>query len=140
MPGAPVIYFGDEIGMEGGNDPDCRRCMQWHPPRWKIGLQDHIQKLIRLRRSSPALRRGQLRVIYSDDRILAYERTYSSNRVLVVLNNSRAARDVCIPLPNVDSGTLTDEISGDTLVVKEGALNVAALVPRPAFVCTLSHC
>lgn len=58
MPGSPCIYYGTEIAMEGGHDPDCRRCMPWDDI--DAGLYDEriqiIRNLLHLRRNEPLLR------------------------------------------------------------------------------------
>ena len=58
--GIPIIYYGDELGMEGGSDPDNRRPMPWD---WVDGNETraHFQKLAQLRQSSEALRLGAFR-------------------------------------------------------------------------------
>jgi cyclomaltodextrinase / maltogenic alpha-amylase / neopullulanase len=59
LPGAPCIYYGDEIGMEGREDPDCRRSFQWDPAQQDGALRDFFAGLIALRKSEPALRYGR---------------------------------------------------------------------------------
>ncbi|MBZ0287765.1 MAG: hypothetical protein K8I30_09140, partial [Anaerolineae bacterium] len=54
-PGVPCIYYGDEIGLPGGRDPDNRRTMPWDQSEWDTDLRAFYQRLIRLRRESPAL-------------------------------------------------------------------------------------
>ncbi|HEX2865157.1 MAG TPA: maltodextrin glucosidase, partial [Deinococcales bacterium] len=56
--GVPCVYYGDEIGLEGGQDPDCRRTMPWDEAAWDAGLRDHDRRLIGLRRASRALQEG----------------------------------------------------------------------------------
>jgi glycosidase len=58
LPGAPTVYYGDEIGMAGGHDPDNRRGMIWDESRWHKPIQRTIQQMSALRRSFPVLRRG----------------------------------------------------------------------------------
>src|SRR6202043_3514032 len=88
--GIPEIYYGDEIGMAGGDDPDNRRDF---PGGFPGGAHDaftphgrtpaeqavftHVQNLLRLRREHAALRNGELIHIYSDDQILAYVRQFT---------------------------------------------------------------
>lgn len=58
MPGSPCIFYGTEIGMEGGHDPDCRRCMPWdeiESGRWD-GRIEIVRRLIRLRRENSCFR------------------------------------------------------------------------------------
>jgi len=59
-PGAPCIYYGDEIGLDGGADPECRKSFPWDETRWDHDLRDYLKKLIVLRKENPALRRGSL--------------------------------------------------------------------------------
>ncbi len=57
-PGAPCVYYGDEIGMDGQHDPDCRRSFPWEESKWDKGLLGYVKELIALRKKNPALRRG----------------------------------------------------------------------------------
>ena len=58
-PGTPMIYYGDEIGMFGGADPDNRRAMIWDESRWDRARLARVQSLAALRKSEPALQRGR---------------------------------------------------------------------------------
>jgi alpha-glucosidase len=58
-PGTPLIYYGEEIGLEGGKDPDNRRPMLWDSARWDNECMEHIRTLAGIRRASPALRIGR---------------------------------------------------------------------------------
>ena len=62
LPGAPSIFYGDEIGLRGGHDPDCRRAFPWDEGRWEPGLRDSVRALLHLRRAERGLRDGPLRV------------------------------------------------------------------------------
>ena len=63
-PGAPSIYYGDEIGMQGGHDPANRAAFPWHDTdSWDHDLLGYFQRLISLRSSRTALRRGAFRVL-----------------------------------------------------------------------------
>ena len=63
LPGTPCIYYGDELGLEGGKDPDCRRTIPWQnlPKIKKAQIYEVLRALILLRREEPALRYGSLR-------------------------------------------------------------------------------
>lgn len=88
--GAPCIYYGDEIGMEGGNDPDCRRCMEWDPAKQDRDLFDHYRALIKLRLNHPALRTGEFRVRFAKrgGSVIAFDRFNDQEQLIIVLNNS----------------------------------------------------
>ena len=59
LPGMPMIYYGDEIGMTGANDPDCRRGMLWDEARQDKGTLHWYRRLLQLRREEPAIVSGQ---------------------------------------------------------------------------------
>ncbi len=85
LPGAPSIYYGDEVGLEGGNDPDCRRAF---PDRaaWDVELLDFVRAALRLRHDEPALRRGSFEVVGAAGEALAFERRLGARRLVVVVN------------------------------------------------------
>jgi glycosidase len=92
--GTPYIYYGDEIGMEGDDDPDCRRCMSWDKQDWDEELLRHYAGLARLRRRHSALRRGEFTVLMADrpESPLVYARWNSRGNtrpcIVVALNNT----------------------------------------------------
>ena len=99
--GAPCIYYGDEIGMEGGKDPDCRRCYPWDKPDLQNrALFDYYRKLIAIRKANPALRAGTFRPFLVDDEqeLYAYERRADGSRCIVALNRSEAERTIELPV------------------------------------------
>jgi cyclomaltodextrinase len=73
-PGAPCVYYGDEIGLEGGRDPDCRRAFPWDINQWDTDLWDYVQNCITLRKSSPALRQGEFTLLLAENGVIAYLR------------------------------------------------------------------
>jgi glycosidase len=72
LPGAPCIYYGDEVGMEGRADPDCRRAYSWDPVRQDAALRAFVAGLTGLRKSEPVLRRGHFRLLAAEGRTVAY--------------------------------------------------------------------
>ncbi len=101
LPGAPAIYYGDEVGMEGGNIPDNRRPMDWNPSAEGKALRDYVAALIRLRKQHTALRRGDWVTLLTDDRqnVYAYLRQHGTEQVLVVLNNGEQPASVQLKVP-----------------------------------------
>lgn len=67
LPGMPMIYYGDEVGLEGGPDPDCRRGMLWEETRQNQSLLQYYQTLLRIRHGYPALTEGTVLEQYTDD-------------------------------------------------------------------------
>ncbi len=60
LPGMPMIYYGDEVGMTGGADPDCRRGMLWDESRQDRDMLCWYRRLLQLRREQPAILRGDI--------------------------------------------------------------------------------
>jgi cyclomaltodextrinase / maltogenic alpha-amylase / neopullulanase len=86
MPGAPCLYYGDEIGLAGGNDPECRGAFPWDEARWEPGLRESVRALLRLRSVEPALRDGPLRVVGAAESGVAFERGAGAARFVVAAN------------------------------------------------------
>src|SRR5690606_23301293 len=98
LPGAPMIYYGDEVGMLGGHDPDCRRCMSWDESDWNHTLLGATRSLIALRARHPALRHGNFQPLASFNGVCVYTMEMGEDAVIVVVNPREAVRDLTIPL------------------------------------------
>lgn len=87
-PGTPCIYYGDEVGLDGGNDPDCRKCMEWEPDKQNRELLRFYTDAIALRHRHAALRSPDIRFVHAESGggSLAYERLHGSERLLIALN------------------------------------------------------
>jgi cyclomaltodextrinase / maltogenic alpha-amylase / neopullulanase len=113
--GAPQIYYGDEVGMWGGDDPDCRKPMVWkefkyetevaHPlghPRkpdevnFNSDLFKWYQKIISIRNQNKVLAFGSINFNYVDDqnKILGYTREYKGEKIFILLNNSAEKKTI----------------------------------------------
>ncbi|WP_070119829.1 alpha-glycosidase [Bacillus marinisedimentorum] len=95
--GTPCIYYGDEIGMSGGQDPGCRKCMVWEEANQDLDMLDHVRKLLALRKNVPAFgNSGGLRFIQANDdsNTVVYEKAGGDSRLLFIINNSRQTREV----------------------------------------------
>ncbi len=89
-PGAPCVYYGDEIGLKGRHDPLNRQGMPWHKPEsWNRALLEYTQRLIGLRRKHAALRRGSYRELYARDGVYAFARELQSECFFIVCNVHR---------------------------------------------------
>jgi cyclomaltodextrinase / maltogenic alpha-amylase / neopullulanase len=104
LPGAPCIYYGDEIGMSGGNDPDCRGAFPWDEARWDSGLRESVQALLRLRTAEPALRDGPLRVAGASGAAVAFERGSGASRFVVTANAGDAPVTLALRFDDAPSG------------------------------------
>ncbi len=129
LPGAPCVYYGDEIGLEGGADPDCRRSFPWDESSWDHVLRDHVRRLAALRHAHPALRRGSFRALLAANDVAAWAREDGRGDVVVAaFNVSREDRRVDLPLGGVGP-LLLDAVTGEELPVTDGELRGLVLPP-----------
>lgn len=85
--GAPNIYYGDEIGLPGARDPDCRRAFPWQDKgSWNCTLLEDVRRFTALRHAVPALRRGDFRILHAEDQVVVYQRHYEGQTAVVALN------------------------------------------------------
>ena len=108
MPGAPTIYYGDEVGVTGDDDPDDRRTYPWGDANTKklgdtrkpdSALRTYYKSLTKMRKDNAVLRDGQLKFLLSDDAtgVLAYARKSGDHAAVVVVNPSKESRAVHVP-------------------------------------------
>ena len=118
-PGVPCIYYGDEVGLDGNNDPFCRKTFPWQKEKQDSALLALYQRLAKLRHQSQALRHGGCQVIYAEDNVVVFVRVLNRQRVLVAINRGHACEVVlpASPLLNVSQwrhkegkGQLVDDI------------------------------
>ncbi len=123
-PGAPAIYYGDEVGLDGEKDPDCRKAFPWDESDWDKELRGYIQKLVSIRKKSPAIRRGDYRELLVDDKRAGYAfaRKSGENSLLVVINASGTRRSFKIPVKDlgwVDGRILSNVLTRDEFIVSD---------------------
>ncbi|WRP08091.1 alpha-amylase family glycosyl hydrolase [Rossellomorea aquimaris] len=90
-PGIPIVYYGSEIAVDGGNDPDNRRFMNF---RADEELIDYITQLGKLRQDYPALTRGTIEPIYEKDGMGIFKRTYGDQTLVIAINNTSKSQKV----------------------------------------------
>jgi glycosidase len=149
--GAPMIYYGDEAGTWGANDPCCRRPMPWDKKDKKINwdkkekkingikgkekgeagfdreMFEYYRKLIHLRHSQPPLQLGDYKTLIANDKreLLAFSRTHQEQQVIVAINNSR--RDQRVKL-NVSGKRVYREILQEPAVFASASGHIDLVV------------
>jgi neopullulanase len=93
-PGAPCIYYGDEIGVDGEHDPYCRKSFPWDESKWDKDLLDYAKEAITLRKKNPALCRGDYKRLWSDHGMYAFSRSFEEKTFIVALNASESHQQV----------------------------------------------
>jgi cyclomaltodextrinase / maltogenic alpha-amylase / neopullulanase len=125
FPGAPAIYYGDEIGMEGGKDPDNRRAFPWRESNWDQGLRQWIRQLISLRKQMPSLRRGEYVRLLAEEDVYSFGRILGEQGILVAMNTSGHERKISIPCLSLGWGegrVVQNLLDGQRSTVSSGKL------------------
>jgi len=109
-PGSPCIYYGDEIGISGDQDPECRRCMEWDNSRYNLFLYDTIQKLIQIRKENPVIRNGNFRwlEISEEDKSFIFKRENDKEKILVLFRLDSSQHPVELNLKHIEGHIATD--------------------------------
>lgn len=112
--GAPMIYYGDEIGMVGGKDPDCRRTMVWDSTKWNMGLLNWYRKLIAIRNKYPVFRHGSFKTFmtHNKNKIWGFQRADENDTALVLIHNEPVEAMMGISFQGWGSDTFIDLLSG----------------------------
>ena len=102
FPGSPAIFYGDEVGLSGPNDPGCRMAMQWDAEQQDRRLLRWYRRLIQLRLASDSLTDGDFHTVLADDaaNVYAFSRAVPGEQTLVVLHAGTAHWRGQFPIPD----------------------------------------
>lgn len=124
IPGIPVIYYGDEIGMPGANDPDNRRMMKFSGLTDKENeIKDLVTKLNKLRSSSMELIYGDIQFLEVTDNTMAFIRTYFNQSVLVFFNKGNKSEKIEVQYPGI-SAQSASTVFGQSFSIQSGQLAI----------------
>jgi cyclomaltodextrinase / maltogenic alpha-amylase / neopullulanase len=132
FPGAPCIYYGDEIGMTGGETVEAARGgFEWDRAKWNMELHDYVKRCIALRRSHGVLREGGFSTLLADGDLYVFARVLGSDVAIVALNAGTDARSVEMQFPDALI-TMHDVSSwdGNPFRIENGMLSGWHIGPR----------
>lgn len=129
--GSPAIYYGDEVGLTGNNDPDNRRTFNWNSSTWNQNLLTLYESLIKVHKQVSAFSDGSFKTLLIDDanKLYSYGRWDSNSWAIVVLNNDNRGHSASIPayqLSIPDGTKLTDQLTGTAYTTSNGTIQVPA--------------
>lgn len=127
IPGVPIIYYGDEIGMTGAADPDNRRMMRFGYDLDKNEIQtfEDVSKLIHIRKEHSALRYGDFFTLQADENVYAYLRSDMNERILTIVNKSLNEQNLEFILPAMYKvGKANDLVSGKEFSVTDNVIKL----------------
>ena len=128
MPGIPLIYYGDEVGLAGAGDPDNRRLMPWSGLNTEMSTtRTFVQQLASIRGEHPALRSGNRSTLWADADGYAYARTSASDKLVVAMNKGSSNKTLTLTVSGVglsDGTVLTDELGSGSVTVSGGKITV----------------
>jgi cyclomaltodextrinase / maltogenic alpha-amylase / neopullulanase len=129
FPGSPTIYYGDEVGVTGGEDPYNRATYPWDDMGGKPdnALLADFKRLTKLRNDNAVLRRGSLDApIYIDANVIVLLRELNGSYALIAMNNAKTTKEIKVTLPvALRAATLRDSINGESISVNERELKFA---------------
>ena len=123
--GVPCVYYGDEVGLEGGGDPDCRRTFPWDEARWNQDIAGHYRALIALRRERRALQEGLFVQLCAEGEVFAFARMFEGERVIVIVNRGEeVGLELDLTRVGLENETLQPFFDNETVQVEDGALSL----------------
>lgn len=127
LPGAPVVYQGDELGQSGRRDPDARRPLPADSALTAdmLGVRDFVTRIAKLRDCSGALRRGAYKTLVANDETLAFSRDLEGAASAIVV----VTRSPAMPLSGIVPAGWTGILTGRTGTESMGALDVEIFQP-----------
>ncbi|SFL42587.1 Glycosidase [Gracilibacillus orientalis] len=123
--GSPCIYYGDEIGITGGGDPGCRKCMEWNESKQDRELFHFIQKLIKMRQEVSAFGNcAEFRFLTVDEDVVVYQKQVEEAELIFVLNNSDQTK--IIEIEGLTNRKAIELFSNQEVVVEETTVTMEA--------------
>jgi len=124
-PGIPVIFYGDEIGLTGANDPDCRRMMKFEGLNAReIKLKKNVSILTHLRSDNPVLIYGDFINVQTKKDSWVYARKYFDKEAIIFINNSAKPKIFEVELPEILSGEDLKSTFNNSFSIKNNKIKI----------------
>jgi len=124
-PGAPCIYYGDEIGMQNGPStiPEhSRKAFLWDRSEWNTDLLQYYKKCIHLRNANEILRTGDFEVTLAKDELLAFKRNLNDQSMLVVINTGMQKVNLNLAITRTGSRQTIGMLNDTPAVIGGGSI------------------
>lgn len=115
--GVPYIYYGDEIGLSGGDDPNNRKCMNWNKNTQNKEIFDFYRDIINIRKENKVFIYGTFEEVYCENNIIAFKRVLNNEETLIIFNNNENESIVRLNLKSKGVNLIT-KIIEDLLEVR----------------------
>jgi len=137
MPGAPCIYYGDEVGLSAGGDPYCRAAFPWlDESSWDHNLLAFYRDATALRHNHSVLRTGTFEFVYAEGKVIAFQRKLDEQEAVVIFNAGHEHAQLQISAEGIQAGAFTQVWplhSKTDYEMHDGILNLIA-PPRDALI------
>lgn len=139
FPGAPCIYYGDEIGLDGENDPECRKAFPTDSNHWNHKRREDTKRLIDLRKTHEGLRSGTFAIVFAKEDCLVFTRQGGDETLLVGFNISNQSKSIEVKVPGVQaSGPGMVTLFGKGTVSAKGE-KLLLIIPARSGIVIASH-
>lgn len=116
-PGIPIVYYGSEIALDGGGDPDNRRQMTFRADK---DLIEYITKIGELRSQLPSLTRGDMEVLFEEKGMAVFKRTYKDETAVIAINNTSNTQNITLTSEQLAEGKELRGLLANDLVRSKG--------------------
>ncbi|EAZ89832.1 glycoside hydrolase family 13 protein [Crocosphaera chwakensis] len=120
FPGTPNIFYGDEIGIEGGHEPDCRKGFPTEE-KWDAEALAYYKQLIQIRKKYTALRTGDYHTLYSKDKVYIFGRVLGEEGLIIAVNNGETKAEITVS--ELDKVPSIKQTKPSNLIYGEGSTN-----------------
>ena len=135
FPGIPAVYYGDEIGLEGGDEPGNRGAMPWNAGCWNLELRAFVRRLVTLRRSLGPLQHGDWHTLVADDQrgVCVFLRRSKTDMAILLVHNGNRVESVSLDVRVLrlpETCPFIDHLTGRVFAAEQHLLYIGGLCPR----------